>query len=370
MKRRIFFVLVLLFCLLLLFFILFQNDYIKYRELGIPSEESYPENFKARCVWDMAVHGDRLFIGGGDYDANAGPVDVWCWDIGEKTWTKSGTVPDEEISRFCSINDCLTVPGTDPQGDWELGNYYIWKNGEWETLRVIPGGIHNFDMVEFDGAIFAGLGVTEGEYPISCSKDGGATFYPVEMIKNGLPLETRGRQIRVYDFVQLNGVLYAVFYCYDDTALTYELYRYDGEFFVFDSTLLGKVHQIKYFNNIMGGKAEFKGKLFFATGYLYATDDMENFLRISFPDSENVYDLCTADGCLYVLCGKLREDGRYRVSVWKNESGEDTDFEEIFAFLYDAPPLSLVRHGSSFYMGMGDYSAENRKNGMVLAVEW
>ena len=96
---------------------------------------------------------------------------------------------------------------------------------------------------------------------------------------------------------------------------------------------------------------------------------MEEFLRIEFPNSENVYDLYTADGCLYILCGKLLDGGQYRVSVWKNESGENTDFEEIFAFLYDAPPLSLVRHESSFYIGMGDFNTENPKNGMVIRID-
>ena len=368
MKKGVWFGLILFFCLLLFSCSIPSEEYAEYLELGIPTAGSYPHNSRARCVWDMAVFEDQLFIGSGDYDTNAGPVEIWCWGISEEQWKQSGAVPDEEVSRFCFIDGCLTIPGTDPMGDWEYGNYYMLENGAWETFCAIAGGLHTFDMAEFQGMIFAGMGVKEGEYPISCSTDGGKTFSAVEMIKNGLPLETGGRQIRVYDLIPLNGELYAAFYEVD-TELTYDLYRYDGERFVYEDVLLGKIHQIKYFNNIIGGKAEFGGRLFFTTGYLYVTDNMEEFLRIEFPNSENVYDLYTADGCLYILCGKLLDGGQYRVSVWKNESGENTDFEEIFAFLYDAPPLSLVRHESSFYIGMGDFNTENPKNGMVIRID-
>ncbi len=370
MKKRIALCLIILICIPLFSCSIFQRDNIGYRELGIPSEESYPGNLKARCVWDMAVYGDRLFIGGGDYNANAGPVDVWCWDIGENIWTKSGTLPDEEISRFCVINEGLTIPGTDPRDGWELGNYYVWEDGVWTVQRTIPGGLHNFDMVYFHEMMFAGLGVESGNLPVACSRDGGRTFSPVEMIKNGLPLDTSGSQVvRVYDLFVFGETLYAVFLS-KETDVVYDLYRYESGRFIFDNTWYGKIHQLPYINSIMGGKAEFGGRLFFTTGYLYVTDDMKEFLRIAFPDSENVYDLYTADGCLYILCGKLLDDGQYRVSVWKNESGGNTDFEEIFAFLYEAPPLSLVRHESSFYIGMGDISAANPKNGMVICIDF
>jgi len=348
---------------------LLPEKYVEYRELGIPMAEAYPTNSKARCVWDMAIYEDQLFIGGGDYDTNAGPVDIQCFDLSEEAWEKSGTVPDEEVSRFCFINGCLTVPGTDPTGSWELGNYYRWNDGAWETLRVLPGGIHNFDLVEFDGLLFAGLGVMEGEMPIACSKDGGKTFSSVEMQKNGFPLETTGKQNRVYDLFGLNGTLYAAFYGFD-TAVTYDLYRFDGEKFVFDNTWYGKIHQIQYSNNIIGGKAEYRGKMFFTTGYLYITEDMDEVWRIDFPHSETVYDLYAANGSLYVLCGEAIGNGQYKISVWENKSGEKDDFRKLFAFPYDAPPLSMVRHGGKFYIGIGDSSSENEKNGMVLCVEY
>ena len=76
-----------------------------YTELGIPLSERYPEGIRARCPWDMTVFDGKLYIGGGDYDANSGPVDIWCYDIDNGTWENSGTVPDEEINRFAVIND-------------------------------------------------------------------------------------------------------------------------------------------------------------------------------------------------------------------------------------------------------------------------
>ena len=57
-------------------------DSITYIELGIPSCERYPEGIRARNPWDMAIFGDKLYIGSGDYDKNSGPVDMWCYDMG------------------------------------------------------------------------------------------------------------------------------------------------------------------------------------------------------------------------------------------------------------------------------------------------
>ena len=100
-------------------------DSIVYTELGIPTSERYSEGVTARSPWDMATYENKLYIGSGDYDTNAGPVDMWCYDIDKKTWSNSGTVPEEEIDRFCVIDNKLVVPGIDPQEDWSLGNYYV-----------------------------------------------------------------------------------------------------------------------------------------------------------------------------------------------------------------------------------------------------
>ena len=343
---------------------------IAYTELGVPSSSRYPDGTRARCPWDMIVWEGSLYIGGGDYDTNAGPVDIWAYNLETNTWHNSGTVPDEEVFRFCIIEDGLIAPGIDPTEDWTYGNYYELVNGEWTKHRTIPSGVHNFDMVEFDGWLFCGLGVPTGEYPIARSGDNGKTFSAVEMYKNGVPIDTSGSEfVRVYDLFVFEDALYAVFY-YGDSELVYDLYRYEDGVFVFDNQWYQKIHQVKFSNHIIGGKVEYKGHMFFTAGYLYATDDMANFTRVVFPNDPVVYDIGVYNDSLYVLCGEKKEDGTYTISVWKNRNQKVTSFSELFNFSYEIPPLSLTWHDSTFYIGMGDASEVQEKNGMVLQIDY
>ena len=61
-------------------------DSISFVELGVPTQSRYSEGVSARSPWDMAIFGDKLYIGSGDYDKNSGPVDMWCYDIKNGTW--------------------------------------------------------------------------------------------------------------------------------------------------------------------------------------------------------------------------------------------------------------------------------------------
>ena len=345
-------------------------DSIVYTELGIPTSERYSEGVTARSPWDMATYENKLYIGSGDYDTNAGPVDMWCYDIDKKTWSNSGTVPEEEIDRFCVIDNKLVVPGIDPQEDWSLGNYYVLDGNQWVKKRNIEGGLHTFDIVEFDGILFAGLGVLKGSYPVVCSKDNGESFENVIFYKDGEKLDTTGSQnVRVYDLFVFKDKLYAVF-MYGDSEITYDLYRYENGMFVYDNQWYGKVSQIEFTNNIITGKTQFKDNMYFTTGYLHTTEDMTNLTYIIFPDEQVVYDICTDEKYLYALCANKQEDGTYKVSVYRNDGEMITNFHEIFNFVYDVPPLSIVCKDNNFYIGMGDTNNIHDKNGMILFVEY
>ena len=345
-------------------------DSIVYTELGIPTSERYSEGVTARSPWDMATYENKLYIGSGDYDTNAGPVDMWCYDIDKKTWSNSGTVPEEEIDRFCVIDNKLVVPGIDPQEDWSLGNYYVLDGNQWVKKRNIEGGLHTFDIVEFDGMLFAGLGVLKGSYPVVCSKDNGESFENVIFYKDGEKLDTTGSQnVRVYDLFVFKDKLYAVF-MYGDSEITYDLYRYENGMFVYDNQWYGKVSQIKLTNNIITGKTQFKDNMYFTTGYLHTTEDMTNLTYIIFPDEQVVYDICTDEKYLYALCANKQEDGTYKVFVYRNDGQIITNFHEIFNFVYDVPPLSIVCKDNNFYIGMGDTNNIHDKNGTILFVEY
>jgi len=345
-------------------------DAISYKELGIPTAERYDEGVSARSPWDMVIFDNKLYIGSGNYDTNSGPVDVWCYDIVNNAWLNSGTLPEEEIDRFCFIDNKLAIPGIDPQEDWTFGNYYILDDNQWVKYRNIDGGLHTFDIVEYDGMIFAGLGVASGSYPIACSTDGGKTFNRVSFQKNGTNIQTSGSQkVRVYDLFLFKNTLYAAF-MYGDAEITYDLYKYENGVFEYDNQWYEKIHQVKFTNNIIAGKAEFNGNMFFTTGYLYATEDMRNFTRITFPDSQIVYDICNDGKYLYALCGSRQDDGKYKVSVYRNDGKAITNFQEMFNFVYEVPPLSISCQEENFFIGMGNTNSTHEKNGMILFIEY
>ena len=343
------------------------ND-IEYKELGYPLLPYYAYMSRSTISCDMIIYNGKLFVGGGDYDTNTGPVHIMCYDPELDGWSDTGSVQDEQVNRFCIINGKLTVPGTDPMDDWEYGNYYYFEKGEWKTNRTIPNGIHTFDFVEFDGKLFAGLGVSDGNNPIVSSENDGETFDPVFMYKDGNIVDTSDKTYtRVYDLAVCNGCLYAFYSYHIGEQKTTELYSYNKEKnifeFVSDISSSIKVTRINY--NTINAKINVGEKLYFATGSLYSTEDMRSFTEISLASGGIVCDLYENGDSVYALCGAVEEETRYRISVWKLVNGE---FAEIFNFLYDAPPMSLACSGDKFYIGVGNYSAENEKNGAVLSV--
>lgn len=345
-----------------------QIDEMRFTNLGIPMGYRYAPGAKATCPWDMIVWENRLYIGGGDYGDNAGPVDMWYYDLEQNTWGGDLRIDDEEVSRFRVLDGMLVTPGIDPMDSWELGNYYVLDGTQWIKKRNIPGGIHNFDMIAYDGMIFCSLGVLAGGYPVACSTDGGETFTSVPMYRNDVLLDTASSQIvRSYDLFLLNGTLYATLFTIDaENKSALDVYRYEQGVFVYDNQWIGKFSAVGYSNHLVGAKTEFGNRLFFTTGFLYVTEDMENLTQVSFPNGETVFDLIVYDNCLYALCGRVDENGECIVSVWKNEDETSTQFSELFSFTYDIPAISFAISGNRFFFGMGNSKVQNEKNGTVL----
>ncbi len=348
-----------------------------YVELGNPLEETYFGGIKARSAWDVEVYKNTLYIGSGDYDVNQGPVHMWFYDFDKGEWALEEFLEDEQIARFCEIDGVLYAPGIDPRVSWETGSYYT-NDGEggWDTHIVLPGGVHNFDIVKFDGKLFAGLGVEDGNHPIVTSTDG-ENWAAVPLYKDGAPRETNGATyIRVYDFFTLNGSLYAYFSISGNgVKAAKEIYRLDGDKFVYHSDMMRDLPRIKCIYLLLYQKVEFKGKQYFSTGYLYETEDMVTASPIDFGEETVVTDLRVIGKNLYALCATpiKNEDGSttFRNSVRKSRNGKT--FNEVFYFDYDVRALSFTYHNDNFYFGMG-YGAGTTDfyegNGMVLSVEY
>lgn len=345
-------------------------------ELGIPLKDVYPQGGMERCVWDVEFYKDALYVGSGDYDRNRGPVYMTHYDFEAAEWEIDDVLNDEQVERFYIFDDVLYAAGYDSRGSWDFGNYFTCREtGDWETHNTLPNGVHNFDMIKFNGKLFAGLGVEEGESPVVVSTDE-ETWEQVPLLKDGKPRETHGGTfIRVYDFFTLNNTLYAYFSLSSDVETAREIYRYDGENFVYHS-IMTRSFKFKCFKyGHFSHKSEFKGYQYLGASYLYRTADMTTGELIDLGENVEVNDSRVIGKALYLLCDEkiTHDDGseEFRISVKKSKNG--TDFTELFYFHYPVRALSFTYNKGTFYFGMGYGSGTDKyfnENGMVLSVDY
>lgn len=322
--------------------------------------EYYPEDPVSRSPWDIEVYDNKVFVGGGDYDKNTGPIPAYYYDIEESCWINSGILPDEQIDRIKVIHDALFIPGCDPKESWEYGNLYTYQDNQWITMRSIPGGIHQFDIIEYHDMIFVGLGVNPGEYPIAVSTDNGITFRQMMMYKDGKLLNTSipnspdvtSLIIRVYDFFLFNETLYA--YCCTNSNISthVEIYKFENGAFHYYCNLPENIKTKRTSYKTFNNNLEYNGKLFFTTGNLYVTDDLNKAERMDFPGDSAITDLRIINDKLYALVVLKNEDGSFRNSIWKYSKANQT-FIELLYYSFPCPALSFTYDNSIFYFGMG-----------------
>ncbi len=331
----------------------------------------YSKGSISNSVWDMEIYDNKLFCGEGDYDENTGPARIWSYDLKKKLWVDGKALPEEEFNRFKIIDGKLMTVGVDPQLTWDLGNYYTYENDEWVLHRNIPGGVHVFDIIKYNDTLFVGLGTdsSTGNPPILASYDKGESFSAIYMYKNGTLLNVSNTNTthRVYDFLTLNGSLYALY----RSGGVEEIYKFEEDRFVYCDSNIDSLSRISFNGILLGSKAEFKNKCFLANGYLYESSDMVEFSKIFNSDSianNQTFDIYVDNNIMYVLCSS-KIHGKYLTSVWRNKTGNSNDYKKLFEFEYDAPPLSLVHNKGNFYIGFGSRLTEkNDHNGDVVLV--
>ena len=347
--------------------------------LGVPTGDFYSYNMLARCVWDMTIHDNKLYVGCGDYNNNTGGVPVmYCAldDLGN--WQREAILLEEQIGCFCLIDGKLTIPGWDPKDTPDYCNYYQLEDGKWQTHSGLPDGWHNFDLVRYDGKLFAGIGANRGETPIVVSENG-TDFQRVPMLRNGVPVDTsEGEMIRTYNLWVLNDTLYADFHYgnqVENKKIT-EVYRYENGKFIWCVGLGRKLNMVSMGSQNLGtpwADAVVDDTLFLTTGHLYMTTDMVDFTEIYLPNYTWVYDIYTHNGVMYLLgasssvADTTTGEMQYHVTVYSTTTANPDDFKEEYTLDSEIQPISLAVSDDGYFVSYGNwYSQTDERNGTVI----
>ena len=344
-------------------------------ELGIICDAWYGSGNGANYAGDVKVWDGKVYRAAGDYDKNSGSTVILAYDIATQTWETTGNADDEAIHRFVEIGATLYTPGIDAIGGWDTGNFYVLgEDGKWQITRSLPNGLHCFDMIEFDGRIFAGLGTETLGNTVAVSQDKGKTFTFVPMYRDGVLLDTSGYEhSRTYAFAEYDGSLYALILFKKTGVIGYDtlIFRYDNEKMVYqsvaDSRLTGKTGR-----SYWQGTLEWKGVCYLTSTALNAITDFSNpetHRQISMPNGGVVSDILLHNDQLYVLSYTFQENMTSKAVIYKSATGEEGSFMEAASFDYAGIPISFDFDGDHFYIGIGNSFTDRSKTGMILRVK-
>ncbi len=348
----------------------------KYISLGAPAESYYPKNRLARCAWDMAIFDDRLYVGCGDFSNNSGDSPILSCPMNDLgNWSVETIIPDEQVGRFININGVLTIPGFDPVGGPEFGSYYELMDGEWQKREMLPDGLHNFDIVWFQGRMYAAIGAERGNSPIAYTEDG-ETYQTLPLYKDGKPVDTSHSEVvRCSNLYVLGNNLYADFWYEDEAAnrSTFEMYRYNDkeDRFDFVADLKTSTHGGQYSPAYLPlwEKEALNDKMFLTTGYLFYTSDFKKYTQVNLPNDATTYDLAVYNGRMYMLTA-YEDGGVYKVTIYSTTSAAPANMRTEATFTYSLPPTSFAVDADNFFVGMGNWHGKGSdNNGVILQIE-
>jgi len=377
-SKKILIILKKITCLILVFILISSVCACKeqiYDTIGAPSTDKFSKGEPASSPWDLCYFNGKIYLGSGDYNVNTGPTDIWAYNLQTLLWEKTGTLQEEAVTRFVVLDEKLVALGADSTQDWSFGSFYLLNNQKWIQYRNIPNAVHVFDMIEFDNKLFAGIGTEYNALPILVSQDKGLTFNPVPMIKDDKPYDLSVYAFsRAYEFFTFNEQLNVLtrHYLQDDyqgeRKYVCEIFRYENGKMYYHSNADFFTTSTNVGVNLLNAKGVFEDTAYFASNYLYSSQDLKNFTRIDLPEKEFVSDFFILDDVMYVLGYKPISDKTFSVVIYSTKNIRQ-GFYEIKSFEYPVPPLSFVLVNENFYLGMGNKTNTNKHNGTVLKVK-
>ncbi len=319
-------------------------------------------------IHDLHVFADKLYLGFGDATVNMGrifDIDVRAWTEPEPDSLVSEFVTDEEqIDRYRSDEDVLTIPGIDATEDAWLGNVYVGDaDGSWFKSRTLEQGVHVHDSLLDGGTIWAcGSGATPEEWDVGAihslvhrSDDGGETFEVAFRVPNEFPVG----DARFTSLAMIDDVVHAFGYRSDETWQIARLIAYRVE----DDELVEWGHM----NDVLvDDVVTLDDDRALAHG-VFAAGDLRFATRLLSEDGAE--DLEHADG-LTVLDLSLLDDGKVLVLAQEGDAyplpGGDHDLivavwdpdDDVWTELNQQTsgtlPTSIAFWRGALYMGLED----------------
>jgi hypothetical protein len=277
---------------------------------------------------------------------------------------------DEALDAFRTINGRLFAVGNDSTlPGWDFGNFYELSSDTWLMHGDLPKAVHCFDMIEFGGEVFFGIGTESVSIsPVVRASSDFSSYAPVPFYKNGTSLGgfDEYAYYRVYNFFIAKGELYAFLLAprQDGGPAAYEFYKYTGEGFEFVRTADGsgisfaRVDGKRLSPNFFIYEFSRGGFAYFTGGKLIKTDNFENFYTIEAPNGEIISDVLFFDGRCYALGFSKGENGEYLNTVWLLDE-IDTLIPICSFTTKDAYALSFAYDGESFFVGLGSRVQSN-----------
>jgi len=321
--------------------------------LGNPFLSAYVDSIDmryARNIWDMQLWDGKIYLGHGNSSnnppaVNAGPVPIIAYDPESRKFLTEFTVDEEQIDRYRVIDDQLYIPGHDPRDPWELGNFYRLTDKGWEKVRTIPLGIHAYDILGFEKALFVAEGTTKGAV-VSRSTDRGQNWESFELLPN---------VGRTFELFVLGGTLYVS--AYDET-----IFRYDGSSFrriyvdVFPEVRHGRhplvVRSVRFGDHLLYIGANNINDHQWTPFAVFQAACIDEARPLPLPETDVPYDILVRDNTAFVLTNRFAEDmENATVIIYRSE---DLDhWEEVVRCEMPTFARSFEYYGGEFYLGLG-----------------
>ena len=375
-------------------------DYTENLEfVGDPTSFRYSSgNYTARSITDLAVHNGKIFAGYGTWQPNLGPVNMVAIDPVTKTMTDEYVAGTEAVDVMRVFSDGnLYAPAIDRHEDGpNSGRFFVrTPSGSWSAhtdlmINEKTFDEHVFDMIEFDGAMFAA-----GQHGLARSTDGGTNWTDVTkntynggrcftLIKCGDELFSRytqsapaggvssdgfnlptlwrwNRQTEMFNFITNSSWEAMAPDCkWQDFKLCSNLGSRLGSFPMdtWHSTpfgdrclyVLGRKNT-NVENTVASGIFPAFAVSSYVEGGAFKSD------RIALPDGTYPIDFMVAEGAVFMLTFRYdSSDNKVEHGVWKSTDG--VNFTQIFTVKFQQLMQALEYYNGYFYLGVARLGAQ------------